>query len=524
MRIAGIIILSLILVTISSIVPKPASASVQYDWEYNAVNLYNCYPIIYEFSSLDVSRANTWWLYTVDPSDGSLLQKLGFRQSIGSTTATEEFGGCSLDTTLTDDAILYPENYTGPLAIVDNNGTILGRHFVTNYPTYGDNLFSSDWFVNGNTTVNDKQVVGTDNVYGFCQNPVYAPLNVDGWQHTFKPCTVVTTVGDYAILHYQIDPLYSGPTTDRLLFFLIPDVTVQLTIYIDDIIDFQTTSGYSVPYASRPESWYSFIILNTDGQPLPFVNNQRAASTFTTGNNPTIASFDPGVYNYSRNNGGWISDGESVWIVSNDPNGQEWTLDAAVGQIGESGRQMLIARASSQGVWESYHGYQQVADSISGYSDTNIYAFSTARSHSYTVAGSATDDVTAQWINRASAINSGLATPAEMEFEVQAIFDISHQVTLEENLNTVIGNLGLDSDSGRAALLMIILFVGMLGVAAFTGLRGSVFSYLIVWTGLGSVYIIGGFGTDLVNTVYLIMTLGMWVFAIMSVTREDANG
>jgi hypothetical protein len=160
-----------------------------------------------------------------------------------------------------------------------------------------------------------------------------------------------------------------------------------------------------------------------------------------------------------------------------------------------------------------------VADVPAGYSNTTIYSFTRDRSFRYAVGAFPDSSVTAQWINRAQDINAGLATAEEMEFEVQAFYDIIATVnnaqTFEQTVNEVLSNTGLDTPAGRAAVLMIILFCGMLGVAAFTGLRGNIYAYLIVWTGLGSVFILGGFGTLLVNTVYVIMTLGMWMFAML---------
>jgi hypothetical protein len=495
-----------------------ARADVFYDWEYNITNVYNISKITYEFTNLDANRANRWDLYTVDSDSGALLQSLGYRLlPVGTTTATVQFGGASL-TTFDPTAILYPDNYVGPLAVVDINGTILGRHFVTTFPSYGDT--SSDWFSSsGNTALNDKQVIGVPDISGFCQSPVYVEINSDGWQHTFKPCSVSTLAGTFTLLHYQIDPTYVGPSTDRIIFFQIPDAVPLLEIYIDDIIAFQSSPGWSGGFTQVQA--YSFIILNTSGNTLPFVDNMLSFSSFVTGDNPTIAEFDTGVYNYSRNNGGWISDGESVWIVTDDPTLNEWTLTANVDSVGEAGQQTLTARAVTRNVWESYHGFQQVADVLAGFSDTTVYAFTQSRPHTYTVANLIATDVTAQWINRAAAINSGLATPAEMEFEVQAIYDIVDNVTFEELINTNIIDFGLDTPSGSAALLTILLLIGMAGVASFSALRANLFVYWVVWTGIGGAYIMGGFATTLVTAVFGVITIGMLIYIWLYAGRED---
>lgn len=490
---------------------RPVAAAVNYSYSYDYTNVYNIFDITYSFTGLDSNTEYRWSLYTVDPRDGALLTNLGSVLFTGGTTTTAQFGGTSWVNP--PSFISFPDDYVGPVAVVDSNGTILGWHFVAIFPTGTQNP-NGGWLDAGNTSFPDKQVVSDGNRFrqNDCQSPLYAPVNSDGWQHTFIPCSVTTQVGGYTLFHYQVDSTYVGPSTNRFMFFPIPDATVALEIGLDDLLNYQSPT---VGFTGATEQVLSFVVLNTNGDPLPFVNNFIADSAFTTYDNPIRAEFDPGVYNCSRNNGGWISDCESVWIVTDDPALNEWTLTANVDSVGENGTQTLVSRAVTPEVWDSYHGFQQVADASAGYSDTTVYAFSRARNHSYTVAAGVATNVTAQWINRAAAINSGLATPTEMEFEVQAFYDIVDIRTFEENVNEVLNNTGLDTDAGRAALLTIILFVGMLGTAAFPGIRSNIFAYLVVWTGLGSVYILGGFGTLLINTVFIILTVGMWLFGIL---------
>lgn len=508
-----LLIITLLIVGAISIgqMSPPANASVQYDWEYDLTNVYSPYRITYNFTSLDVNRANRWDLYTVNPQTGELISSLGFRLSIGSTSASVTFGG---DYSSPDPNIIpYPTNYTGPLAVVDVNGTILGRHFVAPFP--GDQFTSpdSDWFQNaGNTLVGEKQAVAGKYPEGFCASPPYLPVNSDGWQHSFKPCSVTTVSGGYALLHFQIDPGYTPGTAEKIIFYEIPTTNVALTIDIDDIIDYQAPIGWT----GFPPEGFSFVILNTSGNELPFINNNFAASTYVTDDNPMFASFDPGVYNYVRDDGSWISDGESVWIVTNDPQLEEWSLTASKLSPELSTTQVLTTHAVTSEVWDAYHGYQLVADAFSSYADPLIYGFSTSRNHSYTLANAPISDNVAQWINRASALNSGLASTAEMQFEVQAVFDIVEESNIENKINDVITNLGLRNDTGSAGLLLILLVASMLGVAGIFGLKAGIFPYLIIWTGIGATYIIGGFSTPLVTTVFSIMTIPMWIFAIVA--------
>lgn len=488
-------------------------AAVTYGWQYTGTNVYNEFgTIFYEFTGLEIGAEYRWDLYTVDPDTGQLLQSVDFNTLVPTTVTGTMYFGSPITGPIgpNDRTQVVPFDYQGPLAVVDSNGSILGRHFVASDPGL---QADSDWFSGaGNTAIYDKQVIGRFDVTGFCENPAAAPLNADGWQHTFKPCSVATLSDDYAILHYQIDPTYV-PTSDlRVIFFEIPTTDVEMTLYIDDILSYQTTASASVECACV---YLSFMIVNTSGGYLPFVNNSIANAAFTTGDNPMTAEFPPGVYNYSRNDmAGWVADGESVWIVTDDPARNEWTL-SGVGEVGVDGTQSLQAKAVTSEVWDSYHGYQLVADVDAGYSDTTIYTFAQTRNHIYTVGSSESTDVVAQWVNRASAINSGLATTTEMEFEVQFYYDIVTQRTFESSFAEVLNNAGLDNDPGRAIVLTIILFAGMIGVAGISGLGANIYAYLIVWTGLGATFILGGFGSLLVNTIFTIMTIGMWIFAML---------
>lgn len=525
------LLLSTLLVAVAAVSgfykSERASATVLYSYGYDYVNVYNVEQITYSFFSLSAAVPYRWDAYTVNPQTGALISSIGFREFTGGTTTTVSFGGDVL-AAFGGDEILWPPNYSGPIAIVDSNGTILGRHYVTQYPSYLNNP-TSGWFSGaGNTALNLKQVIGTNRFYGgegFCENPVYTPINSDGWQHTFKPCSVITLSDGYAILHYQIDPTYQpgiDPPLGSIWFFEIPTTNSVMEISLDDIIDYQTTGAYT---GGTSES-YSFLVVNTSGIPLPFVETSRAATAFVTADNPLIGLLDPGVYNYSRYDAGltWESDGESVWIISDDPQLEEWRITANVGSVGVDSNQTLVTHAVTPEVWTAYHGVQQVVDSFSGYSNGIVYAFAQSRPHTYQVASTTATDNVVQWINRASAIFSGLATVAEMQFEVQTNFDIVEFPTFEDKINQVIVNTGLDTDSGSAALLVILLAGGMMITAAMSGLRGNVFIYLVVWTGIGGTYIVGGFGTVLVNTSFAVFTMALWVFVLAAAQgRSDES-
>lgn len=527
MKLLALLVISISLMFFTGLYnPAPAHAAVNYDFEYDFANRYNTEQIQYAFSNLDATTTYVWNVYTVSIETGGLLQSFGSFTSTPddrSGSPTDEvfaFGGVDFSTPL--GTIVYPEGYSGPIAVVDSNGTIIGRHFIVELPTFITTP-DSQWLDGGagNTTLGERQVIGPTRFNGPCRNPVYNEFNADGWLHSFNPCSVTTLENGFAILHYQMTAAYDPASDDDdIIFYRVPTSTVQFTLSINDLIDFQQTAAYTPGVIQD-----NFIVVNTSGRLLPFLDNTRCSQAFANASNPCISGFLPGVYNYSRydNTATWVSDGESVWIVTEDATLREWGIQS-VDEVRESGQQTVRITSTTEQVWESYHGSQVLEDSIVGVVDSVVYAFSPSRTYPYTV-GSTASSATVSWTVAASALNSGLATPDEMAFVLEDFYAIIEVVypPLDESLNEVLQNTGLDTDAGRAAVLTILLFVGMLGTAAFTGLKGDIFAYLVVWTGLGATFMLGGFGTLLVNTVFVIMTVGMWIFAmLMSQVKEDA--
>lgn len=501
---------------------KASAQAIAYDYEYQLTNVYDTTDIVYEFDNLDVNQTYQWGIYTVNPQTGALDRYLGMRRLGPGVTTGEWFFGSALSSPQLQTTILYPENYVGPIAVTDafQQNIVIGRHFVAPNPLFNAN----GWISNaGNTQLYDKEVAGSFFNTGSCQNPVYADVNADGWQHTFIPCSVIVQSGQYTILHYQIDPAYVGPTDMVIQFFTIPTTNVVLTLDMDDLLEYQQPSATLFAPFVIP---FQYVILNTSGRELPFINNAVALSAFTTEDNPMTAELDTGVYNYMRvDGGGWISDGESVLIVSDDPNGREWSIVARTEEVKDEGTQILETRAVTRNVWNSYHGYQDVIDIWSGFSDQTVYAFSPSRTFTYQVSTNPDTDVIVQWYNRAQATSASLATAEDYEFIVTDVYDIVEVLTYQETINVVLIQWGLDSPLGKAALLAILLFSGLVLCAFTPRLKSRPEWYLIVWTAIGAVYIVGGYSTELVTIVYGIITLGMWVYVITqrpSQSMDDA--
>lgn len=524
MKLSVIAILAISLLVFAGVYnPMPANAqtsSVNYTFSYDFANRYNTQQIEYSFSNLVATDTYTWAVYTVSIQTGGLLSQFGSTTSTpdnrsGSPTdETFRFGGVDFSTAL--GTIVYPPGYSGPIAVVDTaNGTILGRHFIVERPTFVTTP-DSQWLDGGagNTTFGERQVIGPTRFSGDCRNPVYNEFNSDGWLHSFNPCSVTTVSNGFAILHYQMTAAYDPASDDDdIVFYRVPDTDVEFRLPINDLIDFQQTAAYTPGVIQD-----NFIVVNTSGRLLPFLDNTRCAQAFSNAENPCISGFNPGVFNYSRYTDApaWVSDGESVWIVTSDPTLREWGIKVQNDEVREAGRQIVTITSVTEAVWTSYHGTQVLEDSQQGTIDSTVYAFSETRSYPYTAA-SVPGGVIVEWTVAPSSINSGLATASEMAFAISDFYAIVEVVypPLDETLNEVLQNTGLDTDSGRAAVLTILLFVGMIGVAAFSALRGNIYAYLVVWTGLGSVFILGDFGTMLVNTMFIIMTITMWVFAIL---------
>lgn len=500
--------------------PAPkAHAAVNYTFSYNFANRYNTEQISYTFSNLDANTTYVWTVYTTSITTGGLLAQMGTAistpddRSGSPTDETLTFGGVDFSTPL--GTILYPSGYSGPIAVVDNEtGTIIGRHFIVELPTFVTTQ-DSQWLDGGagNTALGERQVIGPTRFLGECRNPVYNEFNADGWLHSFNPCSVTTIENGFAILHYQMTAAYDPATDDDdIIFYRVPTSTVQFTLPINDLIDFQQTAAYTPGVIQD-----NFIVVNTSGRLLPFLDNTRCSQAFANASNPCISGFLPGVYNYSRydDTATWVSDGESVWIVTEDATLREWGIQA-VDEVRESGTQIVRITSTTEEVWESYHGSQVLEDSQQGVIDSAVYTFARARTYPYTV-GSAATPAVVNWTVAPSALNSGLATPSEMGFILEDAYSIVELVypPIDESLNEVLQNTGLDSDAGRAAVLTMLLFVGMLGTAAFSALRSNIFAYMVVWTGLGSMFVLGGFSTLLVTTVYTILTIAMWLFSIL---------
>lgn len=504
-RVAFILMIAVTLMAISQYSPRNADAqTIPYTFEYNATNFYNGATLVYEFPALDNTQVYNWGLFTADPVTGNPLSYLGFRSlsfvASGTIQFTQEF---------------WPENYTGPIVVRDLlRQATLGRHFVSR-------IVPAPWFSSsGNTALNDKQAPGPLITTGDCRSAPYQPINVSGWSHSGVPCASLTQVGGYGLLHYQIDPTYVGPSDIAIRFFNVPNSTAVLTIDIDDIIAYQVTSGYSLGF--QIEAAYSFMVVNTTGNPLPFVDNVVGNAAFTSSSsfNPLRAEFAPGAYNCRRDDivaVTWISDCETVWLVSEDGAGLEWQI-IPLDEVGENGTQTLTNTSKTLGIWDSYHGIMAATDVANGFTDSTVYSFALSRTYTYPITAGALEDVEVTWITAPSGIFSGLMTTLEAFFEVTNTYDIVEVVTYEELIQTLLTRWGLDTDLGKNFLFVIVMTVALMIPAIFGLMRKSPVPYTILWIATGGLLLFAKIVTDLTLILWILMSL---VLAVLSITKPN---
>lgn len=504
-----------------------------YTWEYNATNLYSDDVIFYEFSGLDSSQSYSWSIYTVDLETGLPLDRIGFKVlGPGVTTGSWSFGAGPIDFGV------WPENYIGPVYVIDNFGFTLGKHFI--HPPInvdGDPTATVEWESSlGAFSEFTKQVIGnTVAAPNDCQSVVFNDLNFNGHHHSFIPCQSTTTLGDFAILHFQFDPAgYTSPTSDAIVLIALDEgvgATAAMSLDLDAIAAYQFTPGSTA--APTFTAFQSFVIINTGEGQLPFINYEKADASFTNSsflnpmrfgddNGPATLTDIRGAYGCYRLDGTStvVSDCESVWIVSNDPTPQnstssaEWEMQI-LDPVSEAGTQVFTLKQFTSQVWDAYHGGMRSREVYSGFLDSTIYAFSDRRDTQYTVNNTAFPDVVVSWEIDPLFVPfvSVDVIPTDYTMIVIDRYDIEVLVTIEEATETVIRNLGLDTELGRTLLHGVILLLALVFTAFIPVARDSLLSYLISWTVAGGVFVVGGFASDFGGLFFSLITILVWLLA-----------
>lgn len=515
--------LILTLVTLGALLigVRNVHADPNYTYGYNATNFYTTNSLVYEFSGLDAGQSYLWYIYTVDIETGLKDKLLSFRTLGPGVTV----GSWNLD--FLDD---LPADYSGPLYVIDRFDNVLGKHFVVPSPHLieppWNNNGTGAWFCAavgcGATPMNDKQVMSRFNnstesgvdIDPTCLYPIYKPFNSEGWHHYYDgTCGIITRAGEFGLLHFIIDPTdYPLGNDESIVFYDTPTTTSVLSVTLDQIVDYQVHDNYSggATYVGLE----SFLIVNTSGSVLPFIDRDRAELSFGAVN-PMNATFAPGVYNQRRESvaTGFVSDSESVWMVSNDPLGLEWTVDVLNEPVGEGGTQQLVTTAVTPEIWNDYFE-QAVYDSLYGTISLFNFQFTTRNTFNYVV-GAPIENAAGIWDRQPINAFLGEATDVERSFLMTDLYDIVEVKTFEEIFNQAVDDWGLATELGRNALMFALIFFGLAAVA-LSPLRNLMFVYVLTWTAIGGIYVIAGFSTSLGSTIFILSTVMLWVLSITS--------
>ncbi len=491
-----------------------------YTSAYSHRFIYTSNPVVYEFSGLDATAEYVWSLATVDAGTGQTLNVFGELSAVG-VTSTAWAAGAGVN------GIDWPMDYTGPIQVFDNYTNTIGYHFLA--PSVIDSTTPTAWETNTSNTLQDlKQVAGIDNHSNPCPNPAYGPENPDGWHHTFLPCSVQTQSGDYFILHYRMN-IARIAAHDRIEFFEMPGTTSEMVISLTDHINC-SDGGWITGITTLHTN--SYMVVNTNGNsPFPFFEQDACISDYITHDNPFTHVWDLGAYNCIREDSAnaFLSDCESPLLISNKhinlnitladlgslaggtfstfELGAEWGLRNVINQISAGSTQTLEFTSATSEIWDSYNGTYSVDSVVLGNLDTDVYAFIDKRSFAFITSATIGADIV-QWTISPSGINSGGMTTTEARFT--SIDGYSTVVTgqFTEDLISTMERLHLDSPLGNIAGLIGLLTIGMVVVGTWA-IRQKIpanfhfFLQMIVYTGIGGMWVVWGFANQLTTIFYL---------------------
>lgn len=468
-----------------------AQDPANYTWEYGATNFYTDDAILaYQFTGLDSATDYVWQWQGLN-FDGSVAQAIGQPKFFSGGTGVIvqwkgedgdfDYGAANQDREDNTVSLIGERTWRGPARVIDNQGNILGTHFM--WPGCSDALSNScglgvaapDWNVTGtaNNSLTNRFGVGMDfNLHD---------ENVDGWFHEVdRPGAVTTPVGEWTLLHYRIS---AAPGFDELRFYNLNSSTILLNLELQDFIDYNTDVNNALL-----TPWHvteSFIVLNTAGTALRFINQVQEIASFKSpgaGDNPFIALFQKGAYDYERTSsiGVNVADGESVWLVTDG--GLEWNVTTGQQIVVELGRLNVELETLTETVWDSGFNDHIVVDSEVGTLDTDDYVYLRRRPFNFQVGGVETEGAVVTWSILPTMSNMSTATLSERHFEATYTYDIDALQLTDRVEGTLIG-YGLNTTLGRSLALIIILVVAMVVAASF-GAAGLI--------PFGLIYIAGG--------------------------------
>lgn len=463
-----------------------AQDAANYTTEYNNTNIYTTDGfLIYAFTGLDAAEDYVWLLQGIDES-GVGFQALGIKFHSGGTTDTIIFTGQDFDR---GDGTVY----SGPARVIDNYGNELGRHyllpgcFLPASTNCGPDGFP--WILDGTATnpEDDRFIIG--------KLAHLEEINSEGsyFHPIFDQQVVMIPEGDHTFIHYRADI----PGTDEYAIMNVNDPTVLYRFVIDDFITYNIdVRCCSVITSSQPEN--SFMVLNTNGEDLGFVNVIQADAAFnqpTSGDNPFTVSLPLGAFDYVRtdNVGAHVTDGESTLLISRGGT-QEWGLSSNQDEVVVATNLNFELQSRTLQIFNSSYVNHTLEDSILGVLDTADYAFAIRRHDFFEVTGS---PVSAQldWFIAPTETNLQNINFADRRFEVQHTYlafvpDVGETTGLQQRVENSISGIGLDTPFGRGIGLVFLILVGFmfLGRRQVRGIVPYGLTFIViggVWIGIG---------------------------------------
>lgn len=515
-----LIIFSVVLIPFLHQTLHANAAAGSYDYDYDNINFYRSYGLHYHFENLTLGASYQWRFQRLD-SDGLVIGVFATREFFSTTTTT-------VDISLNDYDI--PVATYSPIRVIDNYGNILAFHFVAPDP-------GSEWpLSNGNTLEDEKQSPGGLRANTACIAPPYNDTLHNGWHHTGKGCSVSTTPDGYAILHYRTD--YTAyPSGDQIIFDQVSPVTNgYLTIETDELLDYNSF-GHGTTYSLDATQGDNFIVLNTSGTSLPFVDSVTSALVFTAADNPLRASFDPGAYSCSRYTSGavWISDCESLFLVSNDSTGNEWSLNFRNSSVVFGNSQTMNFQEHTSEIHDAYSGSWTFEDTAAGLVSAVITDFSTAAQQlQFTVPDNsalAGTTSTGTWTVEPNVLNTQLALPSEMYFygvntsSFLPTYEITDAEDFVSGIQVLLDLFNLDNEFGHFLFFVILYIVGAAILFAFhIGIR----VVKIPGTAYGLWYVVCGglvaysLADGLFNIVFIVTAIVVIWSMVSSVRNRSA--
>lgn len=316
-RIALITAIALIGLIIPSVSPVNAQAlGSDYVWNYEATNIYDDQALHYEFTDLE-DTVN--YIFT--------LESLSYDNVTTGVIATcTPIRDLTLDTgtlfayltnTGSSDYCNAPQNYSfGPFRVTDQFGQVLGTHFVAPAP------FQPDWETTGYNNAFEKQVVGKSQIppqdaNGLASDPLMLRSVVNR----------LDTRNAWTLLHYRVDITdYIASDVDRFILVYDMNGDFHYTYSLQDFVAYNRREIGGSPISLSSEDYQSFIVLNTLGNDLPFINKAQNTFAFSASSfdNPMESTLPIGVYEYFRVDGNpdpatsFQSIGESLLFVSSE--------------------------------------------------------------------------------------------------------------------------------------------------------------------------------------------------------------